>query len=76
MGKQAWTIQFQSLLSDGLPIIFGRKQTACQKKKKIKNKSGTTKLLAIQHSLLSLFLIGRMFVRKPSWEYSVNLAGS
>ena len=24
----------------------------------------------------SPFLIGRMFVREPSWEYSANLAGS
>ena len=24
---------------------------------------------------LSLFLIGRMFVREPSWEYSANLVG-
>ena len=27
-------------------------------------------------SSLSPFLIGRMFVREPSWEYSVNLVGS
>ena len=25
---------------------------------------------------LSPFLIGRMFVREPSWEYSANLVGS
>ena len=26
--------------------------------------------------VLSPFLIGRMFVREPSWKYSANLAGS
>ena len=26
--------------------------------------------------VLSPFLIGRMFLREPSWEYSANLAGS
>ena len=26
--------------------------------------------------VLSTFLIGRMFVREPSWEYSANLVGS
>ena len=32
---------------------------------------------AAQHSiLLSPFLIGRMFLREPSWKYSAKLAGS
>ena len=27
-------------------------------------------------SLLNPFLIGRMFVREPSWKYSANVVGS